>query len=319
MEEQERQQAEVQLEPELLYHYTTQSGLLGILKDNCIWATHTHYLNDSSELKILAESITKILDPCGETTAAQDECRISFEAIKNSIEDFQKRGVYVASFSAGEEVDSKEPFEGDSLAMWRAYSDDSGRYSIGFDRKQLESLVKSQNCLQDKADGFLLKCFYLYPNDAYICELAKNLLSFLHLTQKDSNNISGAGIVARIKHKGFEMEKEWRIIFVDKGDALSLSRDDILSVEVKFRQGKSQIVPYIPIRWKKENVSKLIRRIVVGPTPNKEDAEKSVEMLLKKYDIPVMGVYGREDISFISNFHRDKVEVVSSKIPYRNW
>jgi hypothetical protein len=32
-----------------MYHYTTQAGLLGILRDNCIWATAAQYLNDSSE------------------------------------------------------------------------------------------------------------------------------------------------------------------------------------------------------------------------------------------------------------------------------
>jgi hypothetical protein len=32
-----------------LYHYTTQTGLLGIIKDRQILATHTQYLNDRRE------------------------------------------------------------------------------------------------------------------------------------------------------------------------------------------------------------------------------------------------------------------------------
>src|SRR5262249_828164 len=32
-----------------LYHYTTQAGLMGIIKDRQIWATHTQYLNDRRE------------------------------------------------------------------------------------------------------------------------------------------------------------------------------------------------------------------------------------------------------------------------------
>ena len=32
-----------------LYHYTTQTGLLGIIRDRQIWATHTQYLNDHRE------------------------------------------------------------------------------------------------------------------------------------------------------------------------------------------------------------------------------------------------------------------------------
>jgi len=32
-----------------LYHYTTQSGFMGIVSNKEIWATHTQYLNDSKE------------------------------------------------------------------------------------------------------------------------------------------------------------------------------------------------------------------------------------------------------------------------------
>ena len=35
--------------PEVLYHYTTQAGLIGIIRGAEIWATHTQYLNDRRE------------------------------------------------------------------------------------------------------------------------------------------------------------------------------------------------------------------------------------------------------------------------------
>ena len=35
--------------PDVLYHYTTQAGLLGIISQKEIWATHTQYLNDRRE------------------------------------------------------------------------------------------------------------------------------------------------------------------------------------------------------------------------------------------------------------------------------
>jgi len=37
--------------PNLLYHYTTQTGLLGIIKSKEIWATHTQYLNDQRKFR----------------------------------------------------------------------------------------------------------------------------------------------------------------------------------------------------------------------------------------------------------------------------
>lgn len=33
----------------LLYHYTSQHGLLGILGSQAVWATNTHFLNDPTE------------------------------------------------------------------------------------------------------------------------------------------------------------------------------------------------------------------------------------------------------------------------------
>ena len=36
-------------EPDILYHYTSQKGLLGILQTKKLWMTNILYLNDSSE------------------------------------------------------------------------------------------------------------------------------------------------------------------------------------------------------------------------------------------------------------------------------
>ena len=47
--------------PKTVYHYTDAAGLIGILKNRQIWATHVTYLNDASELlhfARLAASIT---------------------------------------------------------------------------------------------------------------------------------------------------------------------------------------------------------------------------------------------------------------------
>jgi hypothetical protein len=47
--------------PEVLYHYTSADGLLGIIQSRQIWPTNALYLNDTSELshatKILAEEL----------------------------------------------------------------------------------------------------------------------------------------------------------------------------------------------------------------------------------------------------------------------
>ena len=37
--------------PSILYHYTSQEGLLGIIKNREVWATDISYLNDTKEYK----------------------------------------------------------------------------------------------------------------------------------------------------------------------------------------------------------------------------------------------------------------------------
>jgi len=54
----EQQQTISQAQPKLLYHYTTQEGLLGILEKASIWATHYRYLNDASEGQIVLKLLT---------------------------------------------------------------------------------------------------------------------------------------------------------------------------------------------------------------------------------------------------------------------
>lgn len=50
-------------ETDYLYHYTTQDGLIGILDNNCIWATHYKFLNDYSEIDFFKNELVKLIEP----------------------------------------------------------------------------------------------------------------------------------------------------------------------------------------------------------------------------------------------------------------
>ncbi len=47
--------------PDSIYHYTTQLGLLGIVKEGKIWATMSRYLNDASEFVFAQEVARKVV------------------------------------------------------------------------------------------------------------------------------------------------------------------------------------------------------------------------------------------------------------------
>jgi hypothetical protein len=44
-----------------LHHYTTFSGLSGILQSNTIWATHFSALNDTTEVTVLRDPLTRVV------------------------------------------------------------------------------------------------------------------------------------------------------------------------------------------------------------------------------------------------------------------
>ena len=169
MEERPSQEPESHGEPEFLYHYTTQEGLLGILKDKCIWATHIRYLNDTSEgkfvLDCLLDEISRnyelpkewraflgtfnepVTEKCNPVDSSIIEAGLSVAIWATS------PTVFVASFSA----------KGDSLSQWRAYSGESGGYSVAFRTAYLRSI--GEEFLMGRDDRFmtsdvLIRCGY---------------------------------------------------------------------------------------------------------------------------------------------------------------
>jgi|SRR5215813_9062803 len=46
-----------------LFHYTTAEGLIGIVRDRCLFATHANFLNDTSECKLITPHIINLLKP----------------------------------------------------------------------------------------------------------------------------------------------------------------------------------------------------------------------------------------------------------------
>ena len=85
-----------------LYHYTTQSGLLGILREKEIWATHTQYLNDSKEYRHATELIGLIIDQRIES--ASKNSQLIWDDMAQGIREIESMNVCVCSFS--EERDS---------------------------------------------------------------------------------------------------------------------------------------------------------------------------------------------------------------------
>lgn len=324
MQEREPQQSGREKDPQLLYHYTTQTGLLGIIEKTCIWATHLRYLNDTSEGKIVSRVVWDELN----SRVNSDAMMLSFGMqpiertgkIECEDEEIFSQGVAISSWVTSQNVFvTSFSGEGNLLSQWRAYSGGSGGYSVGFLPSYLRAV--GAHFLLDRPGLFysdsnvLTRCrYYDEKEEARLKKDAEDLVTS-YLTEATSRKQSAAqdsgiegfntpGAIA-LKHflslgtrsaitkdEAFREEAEWRL-------ALHLNRNDS-HLDLEFRTGRSMLTPFfkIPLQWDGQPID--IKEIIVGPCPHPDEAIESVKMLLKN-----QGIRG--------------VQVVSSQIPYRNW
>lgn len=241
--------------PPILYHYTTQEGLLGIIHERALWASSIRHLNDSEEFAYAAGLVKELVTP--KIMEAAYEVQRFYGFVFNIIDSLDEDASHaVASFSE----------RGDSLSQWRAYTQGGIGFSIGFETGYLLNLAM--------LNGFLLsKCTY---DDAKHRKTIQDLLEESEpvkgmSSQQRANWFAGQfySLAAAFKNESFREEEEWRLVGpLFKGD-----------VKTRFRAGKSMLVPYILFAFPPDQPLK-IARIVVGPTPHSELSMLSLRRLL---------------------------------------
>jgi hypothetical protein len=113
--------------PPIIYHYTDDIGLKGILQNGHLWLTDVFDLNDPSELKHGIGLSKAYFSELWGGEMILDEFSDTFAKIVNDgIENIAN--FFVCSFSR----------EKDDLGQWRAYADDGRGYAIGFNAHSLE-------------------------------------------------------------------------------------------------------------------------------------------------------------------------------------
>lgn len=198
-----------------IYHYTSPTGLYGILNSNSLWFTNIYFLNDKSErfythrliLKILPELKSKIDSRLYEILEGYSEYVTSQDFLKREKEVLAREEFYIASFSKDQ----------DNLALWNCYTknNDKAGYNIKFTSEKLVNNLKEQ--LSDRYVQGSLVCYDVdKQKDALIGCINKYNEKFIN-----EDNIVGLDrdllyeiIVYSLffKHPKFSVEKEYRII-----------------------------------------------------------------------------------------------------------
>ncbi|WP_374010506.1 hypothetical protein [Leifsonia sp. LS-T14] len=297
---------------DLVYHYTSIEGFKGILQCNFIRATDYRYLNDASELRLGAAALGAALRTAAsqvrplprepEDLANYDDPDYRREILENAaaavdVRSSPQAGPYIACFSE----------DGDLLGQWRGYK---ASYSIGFDRKELESLAALPTDNYAGHQPARLHFAKVRYGEEWIPEMVERTVGTVapppipgmaRGRQFEGLAVAIAGL-ASIKHRGFADEREWRAI-ASGGLAPSHSGT--------FSRG-SEVVPYAKLQFESPDIAdgtasgntsaltRVLKRVIVKPGDVQEQ-----ERLLA------------EARSVLQGLSLNDVEVTTSCIPFR--
>jgi hypothetical protein len=296
--------------PDVVWHYTSADGLLGILKDGEIFASDLRFLNDKTENAKMLQLIGERLDErvvCG----THDEFVV--ECVKNALADTKAdavehlpallaadivklqellrkdaaRQVFVSCFSA----------EKDSLSQWRAYSGGNG-YCIGFSTDVLSGLA--HKTVEDHAKAKLrgeplcrFEVMRYVPDDNR--EAVDSLINAMLAHKWAFPAFSGWPTIVLeqfapfVKDESFREEKEWRLaytVFLPK------------RLEIEFRRGRSHLIPFVRVKLRERSPT-FIQEIMVGPGPSSDLDMLALQNMVHAKDLPI--------------------KITKSAIPFRNW
>lgn len=277
--------------PDTLWHYTTVSALVGILKTQTLWATDTRFLNDSSEIlhasRLLGEMLGYEEMPLWELTRPASLEYDTWDIVRRqlprgsreSIEQLLTRRrietrIYTTSFCEDENL----------LSQWRAYGSRQP-VAIGFNIDHINEGAASQG-------GTLHRCLYdsrrqkdeirekLRPHIQKIFDVAHPNAPLSEQRGEDESNACHevvralAPLSPTLKHPDFREEREWRIVFERSVSKLE---------SVHGHESDSGMTPRFHFKLPKPTTPEpLIKAIVLGPGPSQQSTFEALSIELKK-------------------------------------
>jgi hypothetical protein len=240
-----------------IFHYTSQQGLLGIIKEKALWLSSIRHLSDAAEFGYSVELVRDKL--MRKLRAERGPWNDYYGTILGRLDAVKYAAPFVGSFSE----------HGDLLSQWRAYTPNGIGFSVGFEYEYLIGLAQKQQCR-------IVKCAYQESEHDAIVEELINLGGRLVNGGECEDAVTTFflgfySIAPALKHPSFAEEREWRVV-----KEVALPND----VARKFRQGKSMLIPYTEFNLAKEDGRVSFSRVFVGPTPHMELSMSSLENLL---------------------------------------
>ncbi len=269
--------------PRTLYHYCSVNTFFSILKNRSLWLSDVSKTNDSLELKwIIGQFRLFLLDTwINYVKSAENRGQISskdFDTI-HEIDD-------ILNYLSQTEISKAWVFclteLADHLGQWRGYADDGRGLAIGFDPKLFQ--IMDQCYAQEN-----LSFDFCFHKIGYGEKAAKTyfegLLKQMEITPQTSSidviqKLQRAAIITKdaapwFKNEGFNVEKEWRLIYrknigrLLSGELPSIPPEleafsELVSIgNMGYTPKSNNLVSHV--EFKIDSIDKIIRKIIIGP------------------------------------------------------
>lgn len=262
----------------VLYHYTTFSGLLGIVKSRALWASDVRYMNDSAELRHTADLI-------GAEVRERIDSGHPNPHLLSQFVDWVSHRITNGHMMFGASFRS----HGNLLSQWRGYSAPGKGVSLGFSPGYILRCAEKQQfmigkCIYEPARQRLLIRQVVDAVETLACSQVggdcpaaeRSALYRAAFGQMETNLLR---IAAILKHPSFREEKEWRIV----SPVIAPDSD----APILFREGHAMLVPYIEFDMSLEKAPLVMEHLFLGPTANISISMNSLKMFLSKNSIVV--------------------------------
>lgn len=273
-----------------LYHYTSLSGLLGIVDSGHLRASDVRYMNDSTELRhtldLMSEHITR------RVISGTDR-----PVLLNQLADWLSHRIVSSPMLFGASFRAN----GNLLSQWRGYSVHGKGVSLGFDPVHILECAKRQQFQVGR-------CIYEPQQQARLIEEVVDAVETYAASgaTRDGDEQANLRIFERmegrllrlaaiLKHPAFEEEQEWRIV--------SPVISDCGVAPVHFREGTSMLVPWyaFELREREGAAAMGLNHVYLGPTSNIDLSMNSLELFLSQ-----RGASPRHGISYCQIPYRQR-------------
>ena len=323
-------------EHQTVFHYTDAAGLLGIIQNMELWCTHVSYLNDSMEFKIgekiYREELIKLAYGQSRHGAAgayyPEEALSAWPAAspRPELPPMYRRFAHVALHYVDKDREEQEMESGggwlnsadapfvasfsakrDDLSQWRGYSGTGPRFSIEFRVTELQKLQDLTGVAFARVN---------YDVEAERVRMRRDFLSIVSEmlplwigtdrgytdpwqihppAMRELNQLTIGEARPLLKDQSFEAEAEYRLHSSNRSKAWHTT-----SSKLKFRPGRSFLVPYVPISL--SELTNPIKSVMVGPSAHPRESRASLTRLL-----------------WTKRQTLGTVDTAISSIPYRDW